>query len=135
MANNLLKSALVLIAVSAPAGVFAADAMDSNNAAAARDSKAPPEKMAPNIATAPGVIAPKATPDAGHVGAQSAAAPAAPDGGPPTANATLSDKLRDANGVIHPNSNVDPGIEKPAPAAGAMPIVRPPNADSNVQPK
>jgi hypothetical protein len=140
MASNVLKSAVILFVVCAPVGVSAADATDATTnsngaAAAARDSKAPPEKMAPNTATAPGVMAPKATPDAGRIGAQGPAAPTTPNGGPPAQNGNLSDRLGNADGVIHPNSNVDPGIEKPAPAGGSMPIVRPPDADSNVQPK
>jgi len=136
MASNVLKSAVLLIALCAPIGALAAEATDSNGAAAAaRDNKAPPEKVAPNVATAPGVMAPKPTPDAGQIGGKGAGAPAAPDGGAAPANGDLSDKLGAANGVIHPNGNVDPGIEKPAPATGSMPIVRPPSADSNVQPK
>jgi hypothetical protein len=136
MTSNVLKCAVVLIAIGAPAGVFAADSNDSNNAAAAaRDNKAPPEKVAPNTATAPGVIAPKPTPAANQIGAQGSASPGAADSGSAGAKDDLSDKLGNANGVIHPNGNVDPGIEKPAPAQGSMPIIRPPNADSGVQAK
>jgi hypothetical protein len=137
MTSKILKCAVVLIAIGAPADVLAADASDQNNAgaAAARDNKAPPEKVAPNTATAPGVIAPKPTPDAGQIGAQGSASPGASNDGAGGTKGDLSDKPSNANGVIHPNSNVDPGIEKPAPAQGSMPIVRPPSAESGVQPK
>ena len=137
MTSNVLKCAVVLIAIGAPAGVFAADASDANNnaAAAARDNKAPPEKVAPNAATAPGVIAPKPTPDAKQLGAQDPASPAGAESAAPKGKDNLSDKLDSTNGVIHPKGNVDPGIEKPAPAQGSMPVVRPPSAESGVQPK
>ncbi len=39
---------------------------------------------------------------------------------------TLSSQLDKSNGVIHPKTDVDPKIEKPAPATGAMPVVKPP---------
>ena len=76
MLNMLKCIAVVLMAMGAPAAGFAADANDSNNpAAAARDNTAPPEKVAPNIATAPGVMAPKPTPDAKQMAAPGSASP------------------------------------------------------------
>ncbi len=51
---------------------------------------------------------------------------------------SLSDKLNSSNGVIHPDPSVDPGIQKPTPPAGAMPVVPPPGSpggDPTVQPK
>lgn len=38
---------------------------------------------------------------------------------------TLSDKLSDTNGVVAPTQNVDPGIRKPAPQTGTMPVIKP----------
>lgn len=135
MANNLLTCAVVVMSIGAPAG-FAASAEDANDAAAAaRDNKAPPEKVAPNAAAAPGVIAPKPTPDANQIGAQGSSSPRAAGGGSDKAKGDLSEKLGNANGVIRPNNNIDPGIERPAPNQGSTPVVRPPGADSGVQPK
>ncbi len=51
---------------------------------------------------------------------------------------TLSDKLNESNGVIHPEGAVDPGIQKTAPATGTMPVIPPPGSpggDTGVQPK
>jgi hypothetical protein len=48
---------------------------------------------------------------------------------------TLSDKLTDANGVIHPQGAIDPLMEKPAPTTGSMPIIKPPAGTGEVQPK
>ena len=47
---------------------------------------------------------------------------------------SLSDKLKDSNGVIHPDGAVDPKMQKPAPATGATPVIPPPSAP-DVQPK
>lgn len=51
---------------------------------------------------------------------------------------TLSQKLAQSNGVICPPPAVDPGIKKPAPPGGPMPVISPPGApggDPDVQPK
>ena len=51
---------------------------------------------------------------------------------------SLSDKLSSTDGVIHPEGSVDPGIQKPAPSTGSMPVIRPPGSTgdgSDVQPK
>ena len=51
---------------------------------------------------------------------------------------TLSDKLSDTGGVIHPQESVDPKMQKQAPAAGNMPVIRPPASSgdgTDVQPK
>ncbi len=50
----------------------------------------------------------------------------------------LSDKLDQSRGVIHPQKDVDPGMEKKAPAVGDMPVIKPPGAPgsgTNAQPK
>jgi hypothetical protein len=47
---------------------------------------------------------------------------------------SLSQKLNRTNGVIRPEGAVDPAMEKPAPAAGATPVIRPPSAP-DAQPK
>jgi hypothetical protein len=47
---------------------------------------------------------------------------------------SLSDKLSNSNGVIHPEGAVDPKMQKPAPATGATPVIPPPVAPG-VQPK
>src|SRR5689334_1384831 len=41
---------------------------------------------------------------------------------------SLSQKLNDSNGVIHPQGNVDPDIRKSAPQTGTMPVIRPPGS-------
>ena len=46
----------------------------------------------------------------------------------------LSDKLSKSNGVIHPDGAVDPNMQKPAPATGNMPVIRPPDSPGT-QPK
>jgi hypothetical protein len=43
-------------------------------------------------------------------------------------NGELSDKLSKSNGVIHPEGGLDPKMQKPAPAAGAMQVIPPPDA-------
>ena len=51
---------------------------------------------------------------------------------------TLSDKLNSTNGVIRPQTDVDPGMGRPAPATGTMPIIPPPGSPggpAGVQPK
>jgi hypothetical protein len=55
-------------------------------------------------------------------------------------NGTLSDKLSNTNGVIHPDSDVDPGIRKAPPATDAAktPVIPPPGTpggEPGVQPK
>ena len=64
---------------------------------------------------------------------------AAPDAAPPNTDlsdqtGSLSQKLNRTNGVIRPEGAVDPTMEKPAPAAGATPVIRPPNTP-DAQPK
>jgi len=56
----------------------------------------------------------------------------------PPQDKTLSQKLAQSNGVICPPPTVDPGIRKPAPPGGPMPVIPPPGApggDPDVQPK
>ena len=51
---------------------------------------------------------------------------------------TLSDKLSDTGGVIHPQDGVDPKMQKSAPATGNMPVIHPPGTTgdgTDVQPK
>jgi hypothetical protein len=53
---------------------------------------------------------------------------------------TLSDRLNSTGGVIHPPSEVDPGVVKPAPQMPpqSMPVVPPPGTpggNEHVQPK
>lgn len=60
----------------------------------------------------------------------------APNGDNPSGS--LSDKLDKSNGVIRPQSGVDPKMQKPAPATGSMPVIAPPGAPggaTDVQPK
>jgi hypothetical protein len=57
-----------------------------------------------------------------------------------TGKGSLSDKLSDTNGVIHPTTNVDPKMNKPAPVPdpNSTPVIPPPGSpggDPNVQPK
>lgn len=75
--------------------------------------------------------------------AQAAGADDPSAGQPPPATdvqrpGTLSDKLGESGGVIHPQENVDPAIHKPAPPTGTTPVIPPPGSpgsDSKVQPK
>lgn len=73
----------------------------------------------------------------GPASAQSASPP--PDAsapGDPSGN--LSDKLNKSNGVIRPEGDVDPKMQKAAPATGSMPVIPPPGApggQTGVQPK
>jgi hypothetical protein len=56
----------------------------------------------------------------------------------PQQDKNLSQKLAQSNGVICPPPTADPGIRKPAPPGGPMPVIPPPGApsgDPNVQPK
>jgi hypothetical protein len=63
----------------------------------------------------------------------------APDTDLKNAQGTLSDKLDRANGVVHPQSTVDPGIAKKPPLSGNTPVIKPPDVNggpgSDVQPK
>ena len=45
----------------------------------------------------------------------------------------LSDKLNSTNGVIRPESNIDPGMRKPAPVEGSTPIILPPGSPGGPQ--
>lgn len=58
---------------------------------------------------------------AGTASAQTAAPPTSLDGKP----GTLSDKLGDTGGVIHPEGNVDPAMHKATPPTGTMPVIKP----------
>jgi hypothetical protein len=49
-------------------------------------------------------------------------------------NGELSDKLNKSNGVIRPEDGIDPKMQKPTPATGAMPVIPPPDAPG-AQPK
>ena len=81
---------------------------------------------AQQAATAPG--APNAIPEKLAPGADAPATDLTKKQG------SLSDKLKDSNGVIHPDGAVDPKMQKPAPATGEVPVVPPPSAPG-VQPK
>jgi hypothetical protein len=48
-------------------------------------------------------------------------------------NGDLSDKLNSTSGVIRPEGNIDPGMRKPVPAEGAMPVIPPPGAPGGPQ--
>jgi hypothetical protein len=51
---------------------------------------------------------------------------------------TLSHKLNETNGVIHPDEDVDPAMQKTAPATGTMPVIPPPGSPggpTDVEPK
>jgi len=68
--------------------------------------------------------------------------PCAPGGGGTVGSGesgpTLSDKLASSNGVICPPSNVDQGMQKPAPGGGRMKVIPPPGGpggDQNTIPK
>ena len=75
----------------------------------------------------------------GGVAAQTAgtppgASPAIPEktapGSAPATNldakpGTLSDKLKDTNGVIRPTGDVDPDMHKATPQTGTTPVIRP----------
>ena len=41
---------------------------------------------------------------------------------------TLSEKLNETSGVIHPSGGVDPGMTAKPPATGTMPVVPPPGS-------
>ena len=51
---------------------------------------------------------------------------------------SLSQKLNDTSGVIHPEGSVDPGMQKTPSVTGTMPVVPPPGSpggSSDVVPK
>ncbi len=48
---------------------------------------------------------------------------------------TLSDQMQRHNGVIPPARNVDPEMHVPAPDAGTMTVIPPPNGNGAAQPK
>jgi hypothetical protein len=72
MVRGTIVFCLSALAIAVSSQAFAADAIDPNGGAAtgnptpppAATNVAPPEKVAPNKADAPGVMAPKATPSA-----------------------------------------------------------------------
>jgi hypothetical protein len=45
----------------------------------------------------------------------------------------LSDKLNATDGVIRPQSDVDPAMRKPAPAEGSTPVIPPPGSPGGPQ--
>lgn len=48
---------------------------------------------------------------------------------------TLSDKLGETGGVIHPSENVDPHMDKSAPPnRGNTPVIKPPGTDGRAGP-
>lgn len=70
-------------------------------------------------------------------GAQTPSGDQKPCTEPGDSSKTLSDKLDQGGGVICP-PNVDPGIKRPAPETGKMPVIPPPGSpggDPKVQPK
>jgi hypothetical protein len=82
MAGRLLGLGALLAVLASPIPSLAADSTDAQGAgapAAAAVDKAPPEKVKPNVSTAPGVIAPKPTPPAEAI-APSPPSDAAPKG-------------------------------------------------------
>ena len=90
MARGNIVLCLSIVAVVSPLRAFGADAIDPNGAAAtgnptppaAATNVAPPEKVAPNKATAPGVMAPKPTPPADAIKPDSSAARGSTDATP-----------------------------------------------------
>jgi len=73
---------------------------------------------------------------------QGAACPPDVKGIPPTVGGpsapNLSDQLSDSKGVICPPAGVDPQVEVPPPAGGALKVIPPPGSpggDPTVQPK
>lgn len=51
---------------------------------------------------------------------------------------TLSHKLDETNGVIQPDEDVDPAMQKPAPPVGTTPVIPPPGSPggpTDIQPK
>ena len=45
-----------------------------------------------------------------------------------TRQGTLSEKLNETSGVIHPRGSVDPGMPERPPETGTMPVVPPPGS-------
>jgi len=89
MASIVLKAAAVVVALVAPIEAFGGDdpSTSSVNGTLAPAGVPPPEKVAPNAATAPGVTAPKATPSPGAILPNpSATTPPAGNGSPPGVN-------------------------------------------------
>jgi hypothetical protein len=74
-----------------------------------------------------GVGAAGATPDESTPGTTAPAA-ATPKNDLSQRAGTLSDKLSDANGVIHREGVIDPKMQKKPPAVGAMPVIPPPGS-------
>ena len=91
------------------------------------------------IASATWVVAQLLAGGLAPAAAQSAATtPAVPDTDISNKNGTLSEKLNQSDGVIHPQGADDPGIQKSAPATGTMPVIPPPGSpggNMDVQPK
>jgi hypothetical protein len=83
MTGRFSKWAVAPIALAAALGAAeAAESSGASGAAAAAGTDAPPEKVAPNVSTTPGVYAPKPTPDANAIPAGGAASHDAPASAP-----------------------------------------------------
>jgi hypothetical protein len=95
MAGQSLKWAFALVVLAAPVGAVAADPGAANGAAAAAGTDAPPEKIAPNVSTTPGVYAPRPTPDANAIPAGAAPSHEAP-ANPPATDAPSPQSAPDA---------------------------------------
>jgi len=67
MACDYFKLGAALVALAAAIPALAATGDDGQGAAATALTNAPPEKVAPNVSTTPGVFAPRPTPDAGGI--------------------------------------------------------------------
>jgi hypothetical protein len=87
------------------------------------------------VALSYGALAQTTTPPTGTIPEKVAPGADLPNTDLSKKNGTLSDKLNDTNGVIHPQGAVDPSMQKPAPAIGATPIIKPQGDAGEAQPK
>ena len=55
-------------------------------------------------------------------------------GGAAGSAGTLSERLERSDGVIRPPANIDPGIVRPAPDTGAMPVIPPAGTPGSARP-
>jgi hypothetical protein len=76
----------------------------------------------------------EAAPPTDAIPGKVAPAPDAPNTDLSKKSGELSDKLSKSNGVIHPEGGLDPKMQKPAPATGAIQVIPPPDAPG-AQPK